>query len=138
MSNLTTTLVERGRQYGDFYAKAVFIQNAKALMHNTPVWDYMEDDQREALEMIQHKISRILYGDPTVVDTWHDIAGYAKLVEDRLNGVDSNAPARVGEARANEPVTAGKAGAVHTRGLPEYETYMYGDLGVIRSFGGND
>jgi len=37
--------------------------------------------------MILHKIARIVNGDPDYTDSWHDIAGYAKLVEDRLNGI---------------------------------------------------
>ena len=36
--------------------------------------------------MILHKIGRILNGDPNYADSWHDIAGYAKLVEDELSG----------------------------------------------------
>jgi len=31
--------------------------------------------------MIFCKIARILNGDPNLIDNWHDIAGYAKLVE---------------------------------------------------------
>jgi len=46
------------------------------------------DDQWEALEMIVHKIGRIVNGNPDVVDHWVDIAGYAKLVSDRLQGVE--------------------------------------------------
>jgi len=144
MNSLSDTLVERGKQYGDFHAKAVFIQNAKELMRATPAWHYMADDQREALEMIQHKISRILYGNHEVVDTWHDIGGYAKLVEDRLNGVDSNAPARTRLETAECPVD--NAAAVHTQRLPpcagyEQDMFMYGDLGLhtsIKQYGGTD
>ena len=47
----------------------------------------MDDDQVEALEMIAHKIGRIINGDHSYSDSWHDIAGYAKLVADRLDGV---------------------------------------------------
>jgi hypothetical protein len=46
----------------------------------------LDDDQSEALEMIAHKIARILNGDPNYVDSWLDIAGYATLVAERLNG----------------------------------------------------
>jgi len=45
-------------------------------------------DQQEALDMICHKIGRILNGDPDYADNWHDIAGYAQLVADRLNGTE--------------------------------------------------
>jgi len=34
--------------------------------------------------MICHKIGRIVNGDPNYYDSWADIAGYAKLVSDRL------------------------------------------------------
>ena len=47
----------------------------------------VDDDQLEALDMIAHKIARIINGDPDYADSWHDIAGYAKLVADRLDGV---------------------------------------------------
>jgi len=36
--------------------------------------------------MNAHKIGRILNGDPNWSDSWHDIAGYAQLVANRLNG----------------------------------------------------
>lgn len=48
----------------------------------------LDPDQREALEMIAHKIARILNGDPNYADSWHDVAGYATLVADRLQGVE--------------------------------------------------
>jgi hypothetical protein len=38
--------------------------------------------------MIVHKISRIVNGNPDKVDHWVDIAGYATLVADRLEGID--------------------------------------------------
>lgn len=47
----------------------------------------LDDDMVEALEMIAHKVGRILNGDPAYSDSWVDIAGYAKLVADRLDGV---------------------------------------------------
>jgi hypothetical protein len=42
--------------------------------------------QAEALDMIFSKIARIVIGDPNHTDSWIDIAGYAKLVADRLEG----------------------------------------------------
>ena len=44
------------------------------------------DDQWEALEMIVHKMARIVNGNPDNADSWLDIAGYAMLVADRLEG----------------------------------------------------
>ena len=54
-------------------------------MIDSPNWAALSDDKKEALGMIAHKIARILNGDPEYGDSWHDIAGYAKLVEDSLN-----------------------------------------------------
>lgn len=47
----------------------------------------MDPDQIECLEMIAHKIGRILNGDPNYGDSWRDISGYATLVADRLEGL---------------------------------------------------
>lgn len=50
-------------------------------------WHSLASDQKEALEMIAHKLARIINGDPDYADSWVDIAGYSKLVADRLEGV---------------------------------------------------
>ena len=77
-------LAERGNRYGDFYGHAIITQNLKTLMSAQHNWDNLFPDQKEALEMIAHKIGRILNGDPNYADSWIDIAGYAKLVSDRI------------------------------------------------------
>ena len=87
-NDVTETLTERGNRYGKFKDHAALSQKLKEAMYCTDGWEYLSADMREALEMIQHKIARILNGDPTYADSWHDIAGYAKLVDDRLNGVE--------------------------------------------------
>ena len=48
-------------------------------------WAKLEQTQRESLDMIAHKIGRILAGDPDFRDHWDDIAGYAKLVADKCS-----------------------------------------------------
>jgi hypothetical protein len=62
-------------------------QTIKDMMKQEEGWARLDSDQKEALEMIVHKIARILNGDPNYADSWVDIAGYAKLVADRLEGV---------------------------------------------------
>ena len=88
MAELDDTLVERGNRYGKFTGHAAVSQNIQLIMmkHDERKWDRMQDDQREALFMIAHKIGRIINGDPDYADSWVDIAGYAKLVSDRLEG----------------------------------------------------
>lgn len=84
MSNIDKTLNERGTRYGDFEDHAFITQDLKAVMQDTPNWDALKADQKEALEMTAHKIGRILNGDPNYIDSWHDIIGYIRLVEQRL------------------------------------------------------
>ena len=78
--NITETLEERG----SFAGHAAITQDIKRAMSESRNWLELEPDQKEALEMIAHKIGRIVNGDPDYADSWHDIAGYARLVEERL------------------------------------------------------
>lgn len=91
MNDIAETLTERGSRYGSFKGHARITWNIKRAMRDTPNWMTMTDDQRESLDMIAHKIGRILNGDPNYDDSWVDIAGYAKLVADRLQSRDAGA-----------------------------------------------
>lgn len=84
MSNVDQTLTERGARYGVFSEHARITQNIKAAMADSPNWANLNASQKESLEMTAHKIGRILNGDPNYIDSWHDIIGYTKLVEDEL------------------------------------------------------
>jgi hypothetical protein len=54
-------------------------------MHECPSWDKLTYAQREGLEMIQHKIARMLNGDPTYKDNLVDVIGYATLVLETMD-----------------------------------------------------
>lgn len=84
MSTIDNTLEERGSRYGAFTGHARITQDIKLVMHQSPKWEELKDDQKEALEMVAHKIGRILNGDPNYIDSWTDIIGYTRLVEKRL------------------------------------------------------
>lgn len=91
MSNdITTTLNQRGARYGAFIGHAKVTQALKRVMAEELAAraKALDDDQWEALEMIAHKIGRIINGDANYDDSWRDIAGYAQLVCDRLNGIE--------------------------------------------------
>lgn len=85
-------LAERGKRYGEFEDHARITQRIKDVIYSEmcgrqvkrPVM--FDDDMIESLEMIAHKIGRIINGDPNYEDSWRDIAGYAQLVADRLKG----------------------------------------------------
>lgn len=79
-------ITERGSRYGKFKDGAEIMQELKDVMREVDGWHNLTPSQREALDMIQHKIGRILNGDPTYDDSWKDIAGYATLIVNELNG----------------------------------------------------
>jgi hypothetical protein len=76
------TLKERNKRYGDFQGHANITQMLKHVMRHTAGWERLTNDKKEALEMVAHKIGRILNGDPEYKDSWHDIIGYTKLIDD--------------------------------------------------------
>lgn len=82
--NVQETLNERGARYGDFTDHANIAQDLQDNMRCVAGWDRLSAAQKQALTVIADKIARILSGDPNYVDNWHDIQGYARLVEERL------------------------------------------------------
>lgn len=90
MTDITNTLTERGNRYGTFTGHAEISQQLKGVLRSFEAKRGcdLDPDQRESLEMIMHKIARIINGDPNYADSWVDIAGYAQLVADRLEGIE--------------------------------------------------
>lgn len=87
----TAALVaERGSTHGDFIEHARITQDIKQVMYREAAarrergQPDLTDTQKEALEMIAHKIGRILAGDASFKDHWDDIAGYARITSERL------------------------------------------------------
>lgn len=80
---IETLLAERATTHGDYGEHAAITQGLKTLMRTPPGWERLTDCEREALEMIAHKIGRILAGNPHFRDHWDDVAGYATLVAER-------------------------------------------------------
>lgn len=79
---------ERAITYGKFEELAEVSQRFKDSLHYFLITrnKYLASDQQEAMELIFHKFARIVNGDPDHIDNWKDIAGYATLVADRLEG----------------------------------------------------
>jgi hypothetical protein len=91
-TNLEATLNERGKRYGLFAEHAEAAQQLKRVIGiyvRRRSVGFLAADQQEALDMICHKIGRIINGDPDYADSWHDIAGYAQLIANRLNETES-------------------------------------------------
>jgi len=82
--DINDTLTQRGKTHGDYKVHAAITQGLKAVIHGADNFSALTPSQKETLDMIAHKIGRILAGDPNVHDHWHDIAGYAQLVANQL------------------------------------------------------
>ena len=71
--SIEETLAQRQKTHGDFSSHAAVSQAMKKAMRQSAGWGGLSDDKKEALEMLAHKIARILNGNPDTHDHWHDI-----------------------------------------------------------------
>ena len=85
-TDINNILQERGSRYGSFENHAKICQTLKAVINTNLISldKHLSPDQQQALDVICDKIARMINGDPDYIDNWIDIAGYAKLVSDRL------------------------------------------------------
>jgi hypothetical protein len=84
MKDITETLAARGSRYGEYKDVAEVAQLLKHIVRMAPSWLVMESYMQESLDLICNKMARIACGDPYYDDNWHDVGGYAKLVEIEL------------------------------------------------------
>lgn len=83
---------------GDFHSVAGTAQAIKQAINEAIEQDgsvYLTDEERESLDSIAMKIARIIHRRSRFdFDSWHDIGGYAKLVEnsilERQNNTDTS------------------------------------------------
>ncbi len=69
-------LKERHVTHGNFEESSKYVQRHKELMKNTPNWNELKDHEKEALEMVAHKLGRLLYGYHKFDDHMIDTIGY--------------------------------------------------------------
>ena len=88
VSGVGKVLDARAEQYGSFMQSSDTTVRIKGIMHNAVARNevHLYPDQLQALDMIATKLSRIVHGNPNHLDSWIDIAGYATLVADRIQG----------------------------------------------------
>jgi hypothetical protein len=79
MADVHEILSQRGKTHGDFADVAKVEQGLKEVLRSGKNWGSLSASHRTALEMIAHKMGRILAGDPDVLDHWDDMAGYSTL-----------------------------------------------------------
>jgi len=79
MTKIDEILEERGKTHGPFKKHAAISQGLKMASMFCKDGTALTNVQQEAIDMILHKVARILNGKPEHIDHWDDIAGYATL-----------------------------------------------------------
>jgi hypothetical protein len=85
MNSIDQLLVDRGKTHGKFEDHARITQRFKEIISTELLFrdqrgqPVLTDTQRESIDMVCHKIGRIIAGDASFQDHWDDIAGYAKI-----------------------------------------------------------
>lgn len=72
-------IAERKETHGDFSLCAEVSQDILRALRKGPKFKDLSDAQVESLQMIAHKLHRIVCGDPDHKDHWEDGAGYFTL-----------------------------------------------------------
>lgn len=79
-------LETRQTTHGNFEDNAIISQSIKDMFRSAPGWKRLTDIERESMDMIALKFSRILSGKSMSKQHWEDVVGYAKLVEEKCIG----------------------------------------------------
>ena len=79
--DVAATLAARGNVHGCWASNARVSTAIMRALAMGDGFDRLDDVSLAALVQIANKLCRIVSGDPTYGDHWHDIAGYATLAE---------------------------------------------------------
>jgi len=74
-------IAQRQNTHGEFGDNARISQAIKRIMRAEPGWELLSDTERESMDMIALKFSRILSGKSLEKHHWEDVVGYGKLAE---------------------------------------------------------
>lgn len=93
MNDVNETLSDREKRYGSYEKRMAVLDLFNDVLTHAAGdgYKHLPFTERHALYLICDKMSRILCGKPGASrkDSWHDIAGYATLVERSLVGEDA-------------------------------------------------
>jgi hypothetical protein len=76
-------LDRRQTTHGNFEDNAIVSQMLKDIFRSFPGWHRLSVIERESMDMIALKFSRILSGRSMEKQHWEDVVGYARLVEEK-------------------------------------------------------
>lgn len=78
-------LAVRDKTHGNYDDTARAAQLIKEVLRAEPGWKNLSPVQKESIDLFASKLGRILGGNPNFADHWDDIAGYAKLISQRVS-----------------------------------------------------
>jgi hypothetical protein len=78
-------LAERMTTHGEYTEHARCTQRLLRVLMAERRYEELPDTMKESLHLICHKMARVVTGNPNHADHWDDIAGYAKLISQRLS-----------------------------------------------------
>lgn len=88
MANVEDTLAQRNNVHGDYAKSASIKDEVLARLECTPNWEKMDSVGRQTIRMIVEKLGRVMFGDWSFVDHWHDIAGYSTLMQHHCEDIN--------------------------------------------------
>ena len=69
-------LNQREKTHGQYGTLSFLSQSFKEVARGAENWEKLNDGHKEAVDMICHKLARILNGDANYEDHWEDGSGY--------------------------------------------------------------
>ena len=85
--DIKDTLKARQKQHGDFNSHCSIERSLRDILDKNSA--KLDDVMYIGASMVIHKLARILNSGATHADTWHDIAGYAVLVERHVSEINA-------------------------------------------------
>lgn len=83
MTDRDPLLVAKQATHGEFKDNASVSQGIKNIYRHSPGWGQLEMIERETMDQIALKFSRILSGKSMSREHWEDVVGYGNLVLER-------------------------------------------------------
>ena len=120
MANIKDLVAERQKTHGKYEEHADCTQKLKSVMQSFAGWHQLSPAQKECLDMINHKVGRILSGDPNVEDHWDDIEGYAHITARDIRRVKSENGPKPNIIVETAQVQAGYSGNRQWRSRPNW------------------
>lgn len=84
--NIQEILAEREKTHGAYGVFCGVCQDLKTVMKLSPNWNGFNAVQKETMEMVAHKLSRALCGDPLYRDHYDDVIGYVTKLLQVMDG----------------------------------------------------